>query len=146
MEESLNSHDQVITILLNHRPDSFWKLRTTGWEYSPGYQEITSKCVIIQEGICIPCRSEDASPHSPVDFWEVLTVMGSPPLHRVAISILILCRLLICVVTLLMCHCLDLACSSLVITAMVPCPANWLLRVRSHPHRSHPWRCQGSIC
>lgn len=57
----------------------------------------------------------------------MLTVMGSPPLHRVAVSILILCRLLICVVTLLMCHCLDLACSSLVITALVPCPVNWLL-------------------
>lgn len=132
MEESLNSHDQVITKLLNYRPDSFWKLRTTGQEYSPGCQGITGKYVNIQEGIYIPHQSKDASPHSPMDFWEMLTVMGSPPLHRVAVSVLILCGLLICVVTLLLCHCLDLACSSLIDTTLVPCSANWLLSTATH--------------
>lgn len=59
-----------------------------------------------------------------MNFREMLTVVGSPPLHRVAVSVLILCGLLICVVTLLACHCLDLACSSLIDTTLVPCPAN----------------------
>lgn len=98
----------------------------------PRLSTITGKCGNIQEGIYIPHQSKDASPHSPMNFLEMLTVVGSPPLHRVAVSVLILCGLLICVVTLLACHCLDLACSSLIDTTLVPCPANWLLSTAIH--------------
>lgn len=47
-----------------------------------------------------------------MDFWEILTVKGSPLLHHVVVSVLIHCTLLIYVVTLLMCHCPDLTYSS----------------------------------